>query len=407
MSSAETLLRQVLANPGDDQPRAVYADLLQSHGDPRGELITIDLALARARRPELVARKAALLAEHGAIWWPIPVERVEVRRGFVERVAGTAKELGAASRMFETEPIDRVELCEAHDFEPAPWQDQVRELAVRGWFGRGIEQLAASTVAPRLEVLDLASTNIDSIQGLGDRFGALHTFSLADNLMLRHDGKLASWAHLPQLRRVDLRRCRLDATLLGPVVAKLSHVEELLLSGNPIGPDGIYSLVRRLAELPSLRRLEVRGTGIGVEGYQALRSTLPRCHIDVEMPARVVLDLVGRELVLESCGGELWQALVDGVPRRVEMAHSVEYDGGRGPTVTHGDSGMKVPLEPLARALANGAARTLERGFVKVERSSSSGAVYNTSVWSRETVKIGFTPTTVEVTFEEYIDTST
>jgi hypothetical protein len=45
----------------DADTAAVYADLLSSRGDPRGELIAIDLALAKEHREELLARKRALI----------------------------------------------------------------------------------------------------------------------------------------------------------------------------------------------------------------------------------------------------------------------------------------------------------------------------------------------------------
>ena len=38
------LLAAVLADPGSDAPRQVYADWLQERGDPRGELIELQLA---------------------------------------------------------------------------------------------------------------------------------------------------------------------------------------------------------------------------------------------------------------------------------------------------------------------------------------------------------------------------
>jgi uncharacterized protein (TIGR02996 family) len=59
------LLDEVVANPDDDGPRAVYADWLTERGDLRGELITLQLARVR-RRPTSAAkeREKELIANH-------------------------------------------------------------------------------------------------------------------------------------------------------------------------------------------------------------------------------------------------------------------------------------------------------------------------------------------------------
>ncbi|MEJ7604616.1 MAG: TIGR02996 domain-containing protein, partial [Kofleriaceae bacterium] len=110
---ASPLLEEILANPADGALRLVYADALLSAGDPRGELIVVDHELARGTgdRIALGGRRRSLLAAHAHAWWPeIPLERLEVRDGFVVRVAATQAELVAASRLFAREPISSVEL---------------------------------------------------------------------------------------------------------------------------------------------------------------------------------------------------------------------------------------------------------------------------------------------------------
>lgn len=67
--SLADLLALVWANPADDAPRAVVADFLTTEGDPRGELIT--LQLDRARGVTSVARRKRereLLALHQHEW---------------------------------------------------------------------------------------------------------------------------------------------------------------------------------------------------------------------------------------------------------------------------------------------------------------------------------------------------
>ncbi len=52
------------ADPDDDARFLVYADWLTAHGNPRGELASIQLAREHGDSPELAAREAELLGEH-------------------------------------------------------------------------------------------------------------------------------------------------------------------------------------------------------------------------------------------------------------------------------------------------------------------------------------------------------
>jgi uncharacterized protein (TIGR02996 family) len=70
------LLERIIAAPDDDAPRLVYADWLQEQGDPRGELIVIQCALARYATADdtvgdvrrMQQRERALLAAHFDEW---------------------------------------------------------------------------------------------------------------------------------------------------------------------------------------------------------------------------------------------------------------------------------------------------------------------------------------------------
>lgn len=90
----EALHAAVLAAPDDDGPRLVYADWLLAHGDPRGELISVQVELARTpdgeRRQELLAREHALWAAHGDVWRPkLEKLEIELERGFIKGIACT------------------------------------------------------------------------------------------------------------------------------------------------------------------------------------------------------------------------------------------------------------------------------------------------------------------------------
>src|SRR5690606_19901806 len=70
-------------DPSDDTARMVLADWLLSHGDPFGELISLQLRrLEHEPSREAWARERALLAEH-AMTWLGPLARLVRKRGLV------------------------------------------------------------------------------------------------------------------------------------------------------------------------------------------------------------------------------------------------------------------------------------------------------------------------------------
>src|SRR5262249_56272603 len=83
----ESLEAALLENPDDLASHSAYADLLSENGDPRGELIQVQLALEDEKLPakkrkQLQAREQELLEAHGPTWYgalakPIPSEEGE------------------------------------------------------------------------------------------------------------------------------------------------------------------------------------------------------------------------------------------------------------------------------------------------------------------------------------------
>src|SRR6185295_2797447 len=67
-------------DPGDLGRRAVLGDALQRAGDPRGELIALQLALGSGRDlPGGDARAQQLIAAHGRRWLPLATDTDDVR----------------------------------------------------------------------------------------------------------------------------------------------------------------------------------------------------------------------------------------------------------------------------------------------------------------------------------------
>ena len=114
MSEHAAFVRSILAAPDDDLPRLVYADFLDEHGDPRGEFIRVQLAIAAladeprcdaslygagpprardrhdaGRLADLRARELRLLTAHIRTWVaPLgpAVTGVRFWRGFIDTV---------------------------------------------------------------------------------------------------------------------------------------------------------------------------------------------------------------------------------------------------------------------------------------------------------------------------------
>ncbi len=92
MTSDEGFLRAIVDNPDDDNLRLVYADWLEELGDPRGDLIRVQIALTTGglepqREAELHRREQELLTRFGPSWLQPLAERgwtVEFRRGLPE-----------------------------------------------------------------------------------------------------------------------------------------------------------------------------------------------------------------------------------------------------------------------------------------------------------------------------------
>jgi uncharacterized protein (TIGR02996 family) len=146
-------LRRLADAPADDW--LAFADWLQQAGDPRGELIALDVALERATgddeaRPLQDAR-APLVAAHGAALLGETMSRavsegyiaISWRRGFVESVRYSGQGLdhrrvvGWIVNILDGEPfrfVRRIELPWT-DLEDVAWLDRFPHLAevdVRG-----------------------------------------------------------------------------------------------------------------------------------------------------------------------------------------------------------------------------------------------------------------------------------
>jgi len=182
----DALYADVYAAPDADEPRAILADALQEAGDPRGELIALQLREARGdASEELRARAQELVQLHGKTWLgplrPIAVRAV-MRRGFLQRLdlAGSWatkrwKEMAAEPMLATIEELvpeqatgavyarmlDGVLLGALHTvsvFDDAIWKlvatrpmPRLSGVMVRGWTRKNVDTQWKTLIAPWLE----------------------------------------------------------------------------------------------------------------------------------------------------------------------------------------------------------------------------------------------------------------
>lgn len=356
MSSVEEQLRrQIVESPDDDAPRMAYADLLAERGDPRGELITLQIALegmdrGDARYPAARARERRLLGAHWAEWtstaaallgkppsWTPSV--LAMRRGFVHRVAVSGRKLPRrGAELLAAEPIQAVELL-----APKPvWRCEVwprlREVALRAHDTRwpddlevsALTALAADSVAlgvpharaiaeqgASLRRLELSSArpSKSAIRALSEApaLSGLRALVIYGGAMKRDRLELLLGSpHLAQLRRLDVGRIHDTAVECLCAWAGWDGLRELGLHGSLSGAASVALL--RSGALERLESLLLGGDR--AEDPEALVDAL----IDAELPTLRYLDLRGRRLGAAAArlAEAPWLEQLD----RLELAHN-------------------------------------------------------------------------------------
>jgi uncharacterized protein (TIGR02996 family) len=246
----DAFLRAILADPDDDIPRLVYADWLEERGDPRGEFIRLQIALAEAARPEaerlrLAIRNQELLATHHDAWAGALRELVAectFERGFV---AGITLRLEAflahADALFQQAPIQHA---------------KIRDV------GRRIADVAASVHLARLAGLDLSGN------GLGDTGARI----------------LAADAHLPRLDSLNLGMNFMDIEGVRALAnSRLTRLRRLNLDHNHVHDMGAYALASA-PNLAGLTELGLSHAEVGSTGARYLAES-------TQLPGLRVLDL--------------------------------------------------------------------------------------------------------------------
>jgi uncharacterized protein (TIGR02996 family) len=235
----DAFLSAIMAAPDDDTPRLIYADWLEERGNPRGEFIRLQIALATsvpaAERMAVLVRAQQLLAEHQVEWAgdiPRRVAEFHFERGFVAEIKLSLDAfLDHADALFQQAPIQRVTMSDV---------------------GNRIAQVAASTHLARLSGLDLSGN------GLGDTGARI----------------LVADAHLPRLDSLDLGMNFMDIEGVRALAtaARLERLRRLVLDHNHVHDMGAFALASA-PNLASLNELSLSYAEISATGARYLAET--------------------------------------------------------------------------------------------------------------------------------------
>jgi uncharacterized protein (TIGR02996 family) len=277
MSDVESLYRAILAAPGDDTLRLVYADALEESGDEtRAAFVRAQVELARLPFYDAKQIEARYFPALTDLSWlreePLPegVRWGSCRRGLPGAIQADADALlRGADELFARYPVEAVELgvlrlLEAGSLAECAWLSRVRELNLT--IGAGAQ--AVARLFDSFHLTALADLRVGSELSTPPALAAMvrsRAFAGVTALTVRNDrraggsiaGELARYTGPARLEKLDASGNRLDAQALEPLVAApvLARVAELNLSNNALGEPGTRVLAA--ADLPHLRALSL------------------------------------------------------------------------------------------------------------------------------------------------------
>ncbi|MCC7424127.1 MAG: TIGR02996 domain-containing protein [Planctomycetaceae bacterium] len=266
----EDFLEEIRRVPADNAPRLLLADWLDERGDPRGEFIRIQCALAAmpaddSGRKALAERNAELEAEAKsqalAELRPAGVLDVRFHRGFIDRMHVEGTQFLDMWR-----PIARL----APTLGGLAWRKLPSKQAPAA-----LGKLLEGPAFAHLSALDLSGNALMfpavDVLASSKAVRRLVTLKLNDNPLGGEAGmRLARSTEFQKLQRLELARCGLTPRETGVLArnAGLTALETLMLGGNALGDDGFRN-VALAAPLENLRTLSVVENEIGLPGVTA------------------------------------------------------------------------------------------------------------------------------------------
>ncbi len=235
---ASGFLARIRERPNDDGPRLIYADWLDEQGDPRGEFIRVQLALARLpeddrRRAKLRHVERDLLGRYADLWSE-PFRGLATgpvfSRGFVEEVKVTARQLLAyPDALFAAGPVSHLHLLDlGSHLVPALALPQLLKLSGLTVFAQHLGPPLARAVAESPFLANLTEMRL-ARNRLGD------------------DGAecVAASPHLANLEVLDLGENELGEAAARALAGstRLGRLRRLEVGGNAIGPAGAVAVM--------------------------------------------------------------------------------------------------------------------------------------------------------------------
>jgi uncharacterized protein (TIGR02996 family) len=143
MNPEQAFLDAIWESPDDDGPRLIYADWLEEQGNPRGQFIRIQCALAgreleERQRRELERQEQELLAAHQQEWLGSlcsPRLRWRFHRGFIVAMQGMFRERAGRYRDYHRFfPSGQVRVLKRVNLPPAEVADLLTETGCHHHF---------------------------------------------------------------------------------------------------------------------------------------------------------------------------------------------------------------------------------------------------------------------------------
>jgi uncharacterized protein (TIGR02996 family) len=247
----EAFLQAILEAPEDDTPRLVYADYLEERGDPRGEFIRVQCALANEsedspRLQQLRAREEELLEAHRAAWLAplgLPERDCVFHRGFVDEVQlGLAEFVARGVELVSRTPLRRLRLAHSSN-------------ADEGHTGEAGRRLSACPALARLELLDLYVAALGP-EGLRSLFASPY---------------LAGLRHL-HLGDEDSTPAVAEELAASPLLPRLESLALWGFQDSDLGDTGVRTLVSSPG-VAGLKTLDLMHNRIRAEGAQAVAAS--------------------------------------------------------------------------------------------------------------------------------------
>lgn len=342
-----------LRESDDDTLLMVFADWLQNHGDPRGELAAVQRQLAEGpSNPALVALEKKLLAAHRDRFVPDRFEgELTWRSGFVRRLT-----------LATNTSLDRVTLARIFTH---PSFRLLRELVVP--LERMVIAASLPSLPPTLRVLELGkepATPSDYYDlGLGDVAALINDAPQLQRLMLGEGCALS--LRSPVLAELELRsqNANLERPLAAANGARASLVARLpALTASTLpklrtlrlrvdrGLDDALATVMKLELAPQLHTLGLHGD---LSASALSRLALPGLQVlDLRgSPAITNADFERLQGVVPSVLRDERAPLVEKKPVSTEwrVRHTRKPEWGIGIVVSEGDAGLEVEFPNAGR----------------------------------------------------------